>query len=259
MFRSIKPAIAGALVVGAAILTAWSPAWSEEFIDEYATDLIRKMSDQLKAASALSFHVDATVGVPLDSGSNYHSSERVEIALRRPDRFVGTVQTDDTHRKAFYDGKTFTLWHVDEGMFASTKAKSNFDDTLDYLANEYGVGFPLVDLISADPYSNLMDGVTFGTYVGLHTANGVKCHHLVFQQEDLDWEIWIEPGLQMIPRKFAITYKDEGGAPEYIAYLSDWDLGAHLSDASFSFVAPPEAREIELSAVEAVGARGGAR
>ena len=110
----------------------------------------------------------------------------------------------------------------------------------------YGMKIPLADFISADPYAALTQGVEWGTYVGLHDVDGVRCHHLAFGAGDIDWQLWIEDGLLPLPRKLLIVYKNEPGAPRYTAWLEDWDLSADLGDTIFSFVPPEDAERIEF-------------
>jgi hypothetical protein len=52
-------------------------------------------------------------------------------------------------------------------------------------------------------------------------------------QKYIDWQIWIEDGLQMVPRKAVITYKALPESPQYTAVLTDWDLNARFSDILF--------------------------
>ena len=108
------------------------------------------------------------------------------------------------------------------------------DDALDHLMEKYGFSPPLVDFIYQDPYNTLIENVEFGFYVGLHNVDGIRCHHLAFVQKNIDWQIWIEDGKQMVPRKLVITYHNEPESPQYIAVLSDWDLDARLSDTLFN-------------------------
>ena len=85
-----------------------------------------------------------------------------------------------------------------------------------------------------------------GFYAGLHTVQGVDCHHLVFRQADIDWQIWIDAGLMPLPRKLLITYKDEPGFPRYTGLFSDWDLSPELGDSVFRFVPHEGDDEIEF-------------
>jgi hypothetical protein len=104
---------------------------------------------------------------------------------------------------------------------------------MDYLMEKYNFAPPLADLVYPDLYEALIDNVQFGIYVGLHDVEGIRCHHLAFVSKYIDWQIWIEDGLQMVPRKVVITYKALPESPQYTAILTDWDLNARFSDILF--------------------------
>jgi hypothetical protein len=83
-----------------------------------------------------------------------------------------------------------------------------------------------------------MAEVTEGTYLGLADVDGVSCHHLVFRQSDVDWQIWIEDTAWHLPRKFLITYKNLQGWPQYTARFSEWNRRIPLPEAIFAFQPP---------------------
>jgi hypothetical protein len=84
-------------------------------------------------------------------------------------------------------------------------------------------------------------------YVGLHQVRGVKCHHVMGRQENVDWQLWIQAAEPFVPRKLVITYKELPGQPQYIAFLDDWNVAAEVPDATFTFTPPAGARKTELT------------
>ena len=112
--------------------------------------------------------------------------------------------------------------------------------------NLYGISVPIADLVYSDPYQSLIDRVVSGYEIGLHSVEGVPSHHLVFSQESIDWQIWVEDGAQPVPRKLVITYKNEPGSPQYTAILSEWNFKPRVSDQYFKFQPPPGSDEIEF-------------
>jgi hypothetical protein len=118
---------------------------------------------------------------------------------------------------------------------------------LDFLNKEYDVTIPLADLLFADPYAALTQRVESGVYLGRHTANGTLCHHLLFTQENVDWQIWIDAGPQPLPRKIVITQKNERGAPEYVAEMSGWNFAPAVADDAFSVKPPAGAQAVDMA------------
>jgi hypothetical protein len=109
---------------------------------------------------------------------------------------------------------------------------------------------PAADLIYRNSYDILTKDIYSGGYVGLSNVSGVKCHHLVFQAEETDWQIWIENGKTPLPRKFIITSKWTAGAPQFTAVLSNWDVSPKHKDNLFTFVVPSGAVKINFLPTE---------
>jgi hypothetical protein len=72
---------------------------------------------------------------------------------------------------------------------------------------------------------------------------------LVFSQDQIDWQIWVEDGKEMVPRKITITYKDLLGSPQYTAVLSDWSFNLRLADRLFVPNLPKNLERIEFVSV----------
>ena len=68
------------------------------------------------------------------------------------------------------------------------------DGALDAVFERTGMVIPLADFLYADVYARLMESVQRGVYLGIHEAGGVPCHHLSFEQETIDWQLWIDAG-----------------------------------------------------------------
>ena len=91
---------------------------------------------------------------------------------------------------------------LDEGLSRPLLVARIFD-----AQDAFDIDAPLSDLIYPDAYNVLTQNVHSGHYVGLHLVRGIQCHHLVFIQDDIDWQIWIENSQTPLPRKMVITSK----------------------------------------------------
>ncbi|GMR23992.1 MAG: hypothetical protein BMS9Abin37_2476 [Acidobacteriota bacterium] len=131
-------------------------------------------------------------------------------------------------------------------VYASADAPSTIDATLSKMEDELDIFIPLADNIATDANQRIMDGAGEITYLGLDEVDGVSCHHVFVQQDDLDWQIWIEDGRRLVPRKLVFDFKDDEGNPTFTALLSDWDFAPHLPDAVFTQSPPLGVRRIRL-------------
>jgi hypothetical protein len=203
-------------------------------IDSRTDKLLRAMGDYLKSSEQFSLHANVTFDDLASSGQKIQYASSSDIAVHRPDRVYAEKQSDLGGKRFWYDGKNMTQMDTGLGVYATVPVPADIDSAMDHLAEKHGFSPPLVDFVYSDPYHTLIENVESGFYVGLHDIEGVRCHHLAFVQKNIDWQIWIEDGKQMVPRKFIITYKTIPASPQYSAVLSEWDLDAHLPDALFN-------------------------
>jgi hypothetical protein len=173
-----------------------------------------------------------------------------EIAVHRPDHFRVEHRGDEENLRVVFNGKTITLHDIDADLYAQKDIEADIDTAIDRMFERFGFSVPTADLIYADPYATLTASVDSGFHVGLHRVQGVRCHHLAFSQESIDWQIWIEDGPRPLPRKLLITYKAEPGSPQYAVQLSRWDLRPDISDSYFEFHPPAGAGRIEFLPTE---------
>ena len=216
-------------------------------IEPAAAHPLRAMSSTLASAKSFEFSVAAAVDDISETGHLVQAQRKVHVLVRRPDAVAVQVAGDGGKWLLRYSGGPLALMREDSGEYSSARAPATIDAMLDFLFNEYDVTIPLADLLFADPYAALTQRVESGAYLGRHMANGPMCHHLLFTQENVDWQIWIDAGAQPLPRKLVITRKNEPGAPEYVAELSGWNLSPTVTNDAFSFKAPAGARAVDMA------------
>jgi hypothetical protein len=69
---------------------------------------------------------------------------------------------------------------------------------------------------------------------------------LSFEQESIDWQLWIDAGEKPLPRKLVIAYKTEDEVPQYSVIMGKWNLNADVPDELFVFEPPEGAERIEF-------------
>lgn len=193
-----------------------------QVIAPQAGRLLRDMGVYLKAAPAFSFHADIMYDDLLASDQKIQLTATNDGAIHRPDRLYADFAGDAGRKRLWYDAQTVTLYDPAHQVYATEKVPAGIDAMLDFLTDRLGFTPPLSDFLYADPGQGLLQDVMYGLDLGETEVEGVRCRHLTFVQETIDWQIWIEQGKMRVPRKLAITYKLRPGAPEYVALLSDW-------------------------------------
>ena len=184
------------------------------------------------------------------AGSKLQFGQTVDIYVKRPNLLRANAEGDLANQQFFFDGKSVTLFNKDKNVYVTLEAPGTIEEALEYAQNAFDLNAPLSDLIYRDAYKILTQNVLSGHYVGLHLVRGVQCHHLVFVQDDIDWQIWIENSHSPLPRKMVITSKWLAGGPQFTALMSYWKTSARLSQDLFIFTPPVTAQKIKILSAE---------
>jgi hypothetical protein len=72
-----------------------------------------------------------------------------------------------------------------------------------------------------------------------------KCHHLAFQQRQIDWQVWVDAGDKPLPLKFLLTYRRMPGEPQFTSVF-EWNASAKIAEDAFLFKPPADAKKIEF-------------
>ena len=216
-------------------------------VDPKADAILKQMGAALKDAASVSFSAHAIVDQVLTDGRKVQYARNQKVLLRRPDKLAADVIGDNEELQFRYDGKQVALYNPRTKSWGAAAAPASIDQTLDLLAQKYGMVMPLADLAFSDPYQCLIENVRRGEYLGLGYVFDTQCHHLAFRQATVDWQIWIETGERPLPRKVVITFKDSPAHPQYTAFLSDWNLSAKVDESAFTLKPPQDAKKVEFA------------
>jgi hypothetical protein len=219
-------------------------------IDPKAEKILQGMNAQKKKDVTASLEIVDTMDELTEGGQMIQYSHVRKLVVSEPKRFWIESTGDITNTTIWKDDTTFTLLDRSAHAYAQTAAPGTIDETLDMLLDTYGLSTPLADLLSDNMYSVLMKNVKTCRYLGLHSADGIKCHHIAASQNDIDWQIWIDAGDTPRLRKIIITYKHKPGAPQYTALLKSFNEVSQLPEDTFAFKAPEKAEKIPLVPVK---------
>jgi len=221
-------------------------AEGSRLVDARAEELVRAMSDLLAGADSFALEAEEIYDEVPEQSPRTQLSNLRRVALRRPDRLVADATGDAINRSVWFDAGQFAALDKEQFTYTTLDVPERIDDALDAIFDQTGIVVPLADFVYTDVYDRLMAGVQRGVYLGVHDVGGIACHHLSFEQETIDWQLWIDAGDQPLPRKLVIAYKTEDEVPQYAVTIRAWNLGAQLPDELFVFEPPEGAERIEL-------------
>ena len=218
-------------------------------LDPRADELLRAMATLLAATNTFAFEAEErfdeiTSGQPRTLLSNVR-----RVAVQRPNRFAADAEGDTLTRSVWFDGQSVAVYDLAQNVYATIPTPGSIDTALDTLADKYAAAVPLADLLYADPYAVLTEDITYSRYLGLHRASGVLCHHLVFAQPTIEWQVWIDAGERPLLRQLAISYVREPGEPQYVAVLTKWRLSPTFPEGLFRFEPPDGAGRVDAASL----------
>jgi hypothetical protein len=235
-----------ALIVVSAFAADPKPA-----IQPQADEVLKRMGDYLAQAQFFSVKAEVWQDVELSTGERVQAGRTIDLQVRRPNLLHAEIHSTRRNRELIYDGSSITLFNRAENFYGTVHAPGTLDEAMDVASERFGIGMPLEDFLRSDPHKDMLQKATSGTDIGPVTVMGVACEHLVFSQDNIDWQVWVENGPRPVPRKFVITYKDEPDSPQFTAIFSDWDFTTRLPDFVFKFEPPAGASKIKVAEIKA--------
>jgi hypothetical protein len=203
------------------------------------------MTAYLRFANSLSFQAEISRDDVLTTGQKIERNAVADFVVHRPNLLRAIYDGDRRDVTFYYDGTKFTMVEPDKKAYGVIDAPPEIDNLVSMLEGKYGVSLPMGDLISTDLYSRLLTKIENSKYIGVSKIRGASCSHLSFTLEKIDLQLWVAEGLEPVPCKFLITYKEEEGAPQYSAILSNWDFGEiSPSDSRFTVQIPPDSAQV---------------
>ena len=204
------------------------------------------MSEFLASAQSFGFTAHEVID-EVEEGRRIQYSNSRSVVVRRPNRVAAEAHGDLLNRAFWYDGESLALLDREFDTYLQAPAPDTIDALLDKLEKDFGMVVPLSEMLSEHIYQTLTRQIGQASYLGLHQVRGIECHHLVFTQHDLDWQLWVEASSTPVPRKLVIVYKQEPGIPQYAAVISEWDFTIATPDELFEFRRPEGAQQIDVT------------
>jgi hypothetical protein len=119
------------------------------------------------------------------------------------------------------------------------------DEAIDFLSAEYAVQLPTGDLLYSNPYDALMTPDTKGGWVDVQKVGERTCDHLAYQQQVVDWEIWLTQN-QGLPCQIQITYKNEPSQPRMLVTYHDFNPSPQVSAETFTAQVPDGYQRLKM-------------
>jgi hypothetical protein len=216
-----------------------SPASANE---DDAKQIFKAMSDYLASQKTLSATFDSAVEVITPAMEKIQFASSGTLLLSRPSAIHVSRIGGYSDVEMIFDGKAVTVLGKNINGYTQIESPGTIDDLIDTLRDR-GVAVPGADLLLSNVYDTLIGDVLEAKYIGHGVVGGVECDHLAFRSQETDWQLWIERGDKPLPRKYVITTKSVGAAPQFTLTITDWKTDVETTAADFTFT-PPDGAQV---------------
>jgi hypothetical protein len=215
-------------------------------VEQYALDRLKQMSDKLAATQAFTYRSSSSIEMSAVTGQFLTFFIDSEVALQRPNKLRVDLSGDLSTVQLYFDGANVSAFDPKNNLHADAHALATIDDVLDFVINKARINFPSGDFLYSNPYAVMSKALTHAIIVGPSMVNGVPCEHFAYMNPSINWEVWIEKGVNALPMRLAMTYKKAPNFPRFLIEFADWNLNPKLNADTFVFKAPANAKQIEF-------------
>jgi peroxiredoxin/outer membrane protein assembly factor BamB len=223
-----------------------------------ADEVVRRLADFYKKNKT--FKVDVTQKIVIDlNGFNNTMETKAKIAVERPNRVAVRTTSEQLGFDVACDGGQLWVSVPQLKQYTEADAPDSLDEIFanPVLAASGGGKGPLFELFYADPYVTLMQGVTKTEYLGREKIGDVDAHHLKFEQEEVDWELWVaaqnEPRVLKASFDLAKSLRASGLGNEQlknakmtsVQQYKNWQFNLELNNEAFSFKPSADAKKVD--------------
>jgi len=182
-------------------------------LEPKAIELFQAMSQRLAAAHALTF---------------------TAMTLQRPDKLQVITPGDGPPSEFYYDGKTMTAFAPAENLVAVADAPPTIDAALKAAYDSAALYFPFTDVLVADPYKDIADGLKRAFYIGQsHVLGGTTTDMLAIANDHVFAQLWIGAD-DKLPRMLRAVYLDDPARLRHQVDFSNWKLDGPIPADAFA-------------------------
>jgi hypothetical protein len=220
-------------------------------IEPAALQMLKATSERLAGARSMSFTAVTTYEAPARNGQPLYYATLSQVAVQRPNKLRVITPGDGPASDFYYDGKTIMAYAPAVDLVAVADAPPTIEAAMKEAYDKAAIYFPFAEVIVADPYKNLSDGLTSAFAVGQsHVIGDTVTDIVAIANANVQAEIWIgiNDGL---PRMIRAVYPKDPTQSRYEIQFSNWHLNPAIKDADFTSARALKARRMAFARPDA--------
>jgi len=219
-------------------------------IEPRAIELLKAMSARLAGARTLSFTATTTYESPSRIGPPLAYTTISDVSVKRPDKLRVLTPGDGPASEVYDDGKTILAYAPAESLVAVADAPPTIDAALRLLFESAAIYFPFTDVIVADPYGDIAEGIEIAFVVGQsHVGGGTTTDIVAMAVGRSFQQIWIGAE-DKLPRRIRAVYAHDPSRLRHEVELSGWKVDGDVVEGAFTSAAATAAKRIPFAPPE---------
>ncbi len=203
-------------------------------LEPKAIELLKAASSRLAAARTMSFTAVVSYESPSRLGIPLVYTTRSEVTLQRPDKLRVITPGDGPAQEFYYDGKTMTAFAPAENLVAVAEAPPTIDAALKAADDSAAIYFPFANLMAADPYKGISDGLVVAFYIGQsREVGGTTTDMVAYANNNVFLQAWIGAE-DHLPRRVRATYRTDLAQRRHQIEFSNWQLDLPVPADAFA-------------------------
>src|SRR5215470_1170331 len=161
-------------------------------LEPKAIDILKAACSRLAAAKSMAFTAVVSYESSSRLGAPLVYTTKSEVSLQRPDKLKVITSGDGPASEFYYDGKTMMAFEPTANLVAVADAPPTIDAALKAAYDMAAIYFPFTDVIVADPYKGLADGLQYAFYIGQsRVVGGTTTDMVAFVNKWVFEQVWI--------------------------------------------------------------------
>jgi hypothetical protein len=225
-------------------------------LEPRAIDILKAASARLAGAKSMAFTAIVSYESPSRLGPPLVYATKSQVTLQRPDKLKVITPGDGPPSEFYYDGKVMMAFAPSENLVAVAAAPPTIDAALQAAYDSAAIYFPFTDVMVADPYKDIADGLKVAFYVGQSgIVGGTTTDIVAYVTGDVFVQIWI--GAQdKLPRRVYAVYLTDRARLRHVLELSNWELDAAVPADAFVSAKAAGAQRMAFARPDATDAPG---
>jgi hypothetical protein len=216
-------------------------------LEAKAIDILKASSARLAAAKSMSF----TAVVSYESQSRFGPplvfTTKSDVTVQRPDKLRVITFGDGPPSEFYYNGKTMMALAPVENLVAVADAPPTIDAALKFAFDSAAIYFPFTDLIVADPYKDIADGLKVAFYIGQsNVIGGTTTDMVAYVSSGVFVQAWIGAE-DKLPRRVRAVYLNDPAQLRHEMELSNWHLDPAVASEFFESAKAGSANRIAFA------------